>query len=51
MGRSRVEKFIGKTYFELAVYSGKNMNTLEFSHSYKSYSLSNLPFIKRPKLD
>ncbi len=29
----------------------KNMNTLEFSHSYKSSSLSNLPIIKRPKLD
>lgn len=29
----------------------KNMNTLEFSHSYKSTSLSNLPIIKRPKLD
>ncbi|OCK52238.1 hypothetical protein BA768_12865 [Chryseobacterium sp. CBo1] len=29
----------------------KNMNTLEFSDSYKSSSLSNLPIIKRPKLD
>lgn len=29
----------------------KNMNTLEFSHSYKSSSLSDLPIIKRPKLD
>lgn len=29
----------------------KNMNTLEFSHSYKNSSLSNLPIIKRPKLD
>lgn len=29
----------------------KNMNTLEFSHSYKSSLLSNLPIIKRPKLD
>ncbi len=29
----------------------KNINTLEFSHSYKSSSLSNLPIIKRPKLD
>jgi len=29
----------------------KNMNTLEFSNSYKSSSLSNLPIIKRPKLD
>lgn len=29
----------------------KNMNTLQFSHSYKSSSLSNLPIIKRPKLD
>lgn len=29
----------------------KNMITLEFSNSYKSSSLSNLPIIKRPKLD
>lgn len=29
----------------------KNINTLEFSHSYKSSSLSNLPIINRPKLD
>lgn len=29
----------------------KNMITLEFSHSYKSSSLPNLPIIKRPKLD
>lgn len=29
----------------------KNLNTLEFSHSYKSSSQSNLPIIKRPKLD
>ena len=29
----------------------KNMNTLEFSNSYKSSSLSNLPIIKRPKVD
>lgn len=29
----------------------KNMNTLEFSHSYKSSSLSDLPIIKRPKLE
>ncbi|VXC44017.1 hypothetical protein [Chryseobacterium sp. 8AT] len=27
----------------------KNMNTLEFSHSYKSSPLSNLPIIRRPK--
>lgn len=29
----------------------KNMNTLEFSHSYESSSLSKLPMIKRPKVD
>lgn len=29
----------------------KNMNTLEFSHFNGSSSLSNLPIIKRPKLD